>query len=303
MKKILSLLTIIVIAGSSRAAFFTNSVSVDAFVRASAPTSNYGGAGALSVSGTNAVNGSGVTNGAFDSFIRFNTAAMMTNFNSLFGSNNWAVSGAKLRVTEIGAPGLTLFNRGSGAFQIRWIANDNWTEGTGNPGMPTTTGIVYTNEPTLLNSGADASLGTFTNAGADVTLSFPLALPTALVSDLKAGGEVGVFLTAIDPGIGFTVDSRSFATTNARPFLEISAAPRPGITGISLSGTNILFTATNGAAGGIYYLLGSTNLSSPLNQWTPIATNVLSANGNFSIIATNAVLENLPQQFFILQTQ
>ena len=303
MKKILSLLTIISITGPIRAAFFTNSVSVDAFVRAAAPTSNYGGAGALSVSGTNAMNGSIITNGAFDSFIRFNTAAMMTNFNLLFGSNNWAVSGAKLRVTEIGAPAQTLFNRGIGAFQIRWIANDNWTEGTGNPNTPGTTGIVFTNEPALLNSGTDASLGTFTNSGADVTLSFPLTLPTVFGNDLKAGGEVGFFLTAIDPGIGFTVDSKNFGTTNARPFLEISAAPRPGITGISLSGTNIFLTATNGATGGIYYLLGSTNVSLPLNQWMPIATNVLNANGNFSIIATNAVLENFPQQFFILQTQ
>ena len=48
---------------------------------------------------------------------------------------------------------------------------------------------------------------------------------------------------------------------------------------------------------------GSTNASLPLNQWMPIATNTLNANGNFSIIATNAVLENFPQQFFILQTQ
>ena len=42
---------------ATRAAVFTNSVSVDAFVRATAATMNYGGAGALSVSGTNTANG------------------------------------------------------------------------------------------------------------------------------------------------------------------------------------------------------------------------------------------------------
>ena len=304
MKLLLTFLASIVIAGSSRAAFFTNSASADSFVRSNAPTSNYGGAGALSVSGFNSVNGSGVTNGVFDSFIRFNTAAMVTNFNSLFGSNNWVIGGVKLRVTELGTPANTLFNRGKGAFEIRWIANDNWIEGTNPPTAPTTNGIAYNDEPALLNGATDASLGTFTNAGADGTLSFPLALPAAFTGDLKAGGDVGIFLTAIDPGIGFTFDSRSFGTTNARPFLEISGMPQPGIVAISLSGANVTLSATNGAADGTYYVLTGTNLAQPLNQWQPVTTNMLTVGGNFSITATNAANASaLGQQFFILQTQ
>jgi hypothetical protein len=303
MKKIITLITFTAIV-SSHAAYFTNSASADSFVRSNAPTLNYGAAGAVSVSGAGAVNGSGVTNGAFDSFIRFNTFSLVTNFNALYGTNNWIVTGAKLRVTEVGAPAQSLFNRGVGAFEIRWIANDNWTEGNGNPNTPATTGIVFTNETTLLNAATDAPLGVFTNAGADVTLSFPLALPAAFVSDVKAGGEVGLFLTAVDPGIGFTVDSRTFGTTNARPFLEISALPRPGIVSASLSGTNFLLFATNGVASGIYFTLASTNVSLPLNQWAPVATNVLNAGGNFSIIITNALDASAPaQNFFILQTQ
>ncbi len=304
MKKLLTTITFAIIVVSSRAANFTNSVSADSFVRSNAPTLNYGAAGALAVSGPNSVNGFGVTNGAFDSFIRFNVAAMMTNFNSTFGSNNWAISSAKLRVTEVGAPAQTLFDRGGGAFEIRWLANDNWTEGTGNPGTPATSGIVFTNEITLLNAAMDKTLGVFTNAGADGALSFSFALPAEFISDVKAGGEVGFFLTAIDPGIGFTFDSRNFNTTNARPFLEISALPRPGIVSASLSGTNFILSATNGAAGGIYFTLASTILSLPLNQWTPVATNVLNAGGNFTIIVTNAVDASAPpEKFFILQTQ
>jgi len=304
MKSFATLLSLTMIAGSAQAAVFTNSVSADSFVRAAAPTLNYGGAGALSVSGANSVNGSGVSNGAFDSFIRFNTAAMVASFNTLFGANNWAIDGARLRVTELGAPANALFNRGQGAFEIRWIANDNWTEGSGNPNAPTTIGINYNEEPTLLNSGTDASLGTFTNAGADVTLSFPLALPEVFTSDMKAGGEIGLFLTAVDAGIGFTFDSRSFGTVASRPFLEISAVPQPGIAGISLSGADVVLAATNGAAGGTYYVLSTTNLALPLNQWCPVATNILSADGGFSITVTNAANANAPlQQFFIIQTQ
>src|SRR4051794_41087686 len=52
---------------------FTVSVtpSADAFMRSTAPTTNYGAAGAISVSGLAAVNGSGVQNGAFDTLLRF----------------------------------------------------------------------------------------------------------------------------------------------------------------------------------------------------------------------------------------
>lgn len=301
MKIFLILIVLIVITGSSRAAFFTNSPSVDSFVRSNAPTLNYGGAGSLSVSGSTATNGSGVVNGASDSFIRFNTAAMVANFNSLFGTNNWVISGTKLRTTEMGAPPNAVFNRGKGVFEIRWIANTSWTEGTGVPLTPTTTGITYNDELSLLNSGADFSLGTFTNAGVDFTNSFPFALPAAFTSSLKAGGEVGLYLTATEPGTGFTFNSRSFGTVSARPYLEISAVPRPGIVAVSLSGANVVLAATNGVAGGTYFVLSSTNVATPVNQWTPVATNFLLGSGNFTSTATNA--NTAPQQFFILQIQ
>ena len=60
---------------------------------------------------------------------------MVANFNSLFGSNNWVISRARLQTTEIGTPANTIFNQGKGAFEIRWIADDNWAEGTGTPNV------------------------------------------------------------------------------------------------------------------------------------------------------------------------
>jgi len=49
-------------------------------------------------------------------------------------------------------------------------------------------------------------------------------------------------------------------------------------------------------------VLTSTNLALPLSQWMPVATNVLSASGNFTITATNAVNRSIPQRFYILLT-
>ena len=40
----------------------------------------------------------------------------------------------------------------------------------------------------------------------------------------------------------------------------------------------------------------STNLA--LNQWPPVATNLLNAGGNFTITATNTVNHTDPQRFY-----
>src|SRR5580704_13871667 len=121
MKVLLIILSFISIAGAAGAAVFsTNSLDKDVFVRALAPTSGYGSAGALSVSGTNATMNN-PTNGAYDSFISFNAGAMVSNFNAAFGTNNWVITSATLNVTRNLAPGNSIFNYGTGAFEIIWI--------------------------------------------------------------------------------------------------------------------------------------------------------------------------------------
>lgn len=77
----------------------------------------------------------------------------------------------------------------------------------------------------------------------------------------------------------------------------------PVFTAFALVGTNLVFNATNGVAGDIYYVLASSNVLKPLSQWSPIGSNVLTANGFFTIIATNAAQSKAPQQFYILRGQ
>lgn len=84
-------------------------------------------------------------------------------------------------------------------------------------------------------------------------------------------------------------------------FMAISLVPEPsGITSVTQSEANLVFNGTNGLSGGTYYALMSTNLTLPFSQWTPVATNVLSASGNFTITVTNAVNVNASKRFFIL---
>lgn len=300
MKELLAISIVTLAVQFANAAIYTNSPDADAFVRAAAPTSNYGGAGALSVSGADATNNLGTTNGIFDTFIRFNTGGMVSNFNTLFGTNNWAVNGATLQVTETGSPNNNIFNLGIGGFQIRWIANDNWIEGTGMPNAPTTNGITYDSEPGLLSPGTEVSLGVFTNTDSSQALTLPLALPASFVNDLQAGGEVSFFMTATDPNTGFTFNSRSFPTASSRPFLYVSAVSEPALAGASISGSDVLLEGLNGVEGQTYYVLASTDIALPLTQWFPISTNTLSTKGNFTITLTNAA--GSQQMFFILQT-
>jgi hypothetical protein len=212
------------------------------------------------------------------------------------------ITSATLNLTENPSPGNAIFNSGTGMFQIRWIANDTWVEGTGNPNAPTTNGIAYGQEPSYLNSDTDLSLGAFDFTGA-AKLSCSLGLPAAFVTNAQAGGEVGFFMTAIDPGIGYLFYSRNYAgNPSALPSLVVGAALQPGISGFSIAGTSLVLSATNGVAGGTYSVLSSTNLSLPVNEWTPIVTTILQAGGDFSIALTNGATTS-GEQFLILQTQ
>ena len=79
-------------------------------------------------------------------------------------------------------------------------------------------------------------------------------------------------------------------------------AARPGITSVTLAGSNLVMNGQNGMAGLTYTTMMSTNVALPLIQWTPVASNVLAVSGNFTIVATNAVSPSAAQQFYLLKT-
>lgn len=88
-----------------------------------------------------------------------------------------------------------------------------------------------------------------------------------------------------------------------RYFNGPTTRPPPGLTGIAISRGDAVLNATNGFAGGTYYVLTSTNVDMPLNQWQPILTNVLGASGNFTLTVNNAPISQSPRQFYILRVQ
>lgn len=85
------------------------------------------------------------------------------------------------------------------------------------------------------------------------------------------------------------------APTNSPTITQIS------LSGVGPSGGNVIINGTNGEIGATYYLLMSTNLAKPLNQWKTVATNVGSGN-TFSFTETNAVTAGSGQQFYLLSS-
>jgi len=87
------------------------------------------------------------------------------------------------------------------------------------------------------------------------------------------------------------------------PVLFSTPLTAPAIVSVSLTAGNMVLNCANGLAGRTYYILTSPNLAVPRAQWTPVATNLLTANGNFTIGAANIVNLGEAQRYFTLEAQ
>jgi len=240
----LNLVFLLAIPGLGQGVVVSAVPDADAFLRSLAATSNYGGGGALSVSGSAPVNGSNEQNGSFDSLMRFPTTSLVTSLDNAFGAQNWLITRARLLLNEMTMPDNEIFSRGVGSFEVRWIASNDWVEGTGKPSMPTSDGVAWQDLSGILNSNVDVCLGVFTNSGMDGQVALVLALADRFINETRVGNEIGLYLTAASPEIGFTFNSRQFGNTNARPTLEITAMrdPKPKIDNLVLVGTSASIT-------------------------------------------------------------
>ncbi len=80
----------------------------------------------------------------------------------------------------------------------------------------------------------------------------------------------------------------------------VLGATPPLVGNVSVAGSELRLAGIGGVPGWEYYILATTNLSSPV-IWSRIATNQFDASGNFSL--TNSLLPGMLQQFFRLQVK
>ena len=72
-------------------------------------------------------------------------------------------------------------------------------------------------------------------------------------------------------------------------------APPPTLA-LARVGGNLVFTGSGGPAGGTNHLVGTTNPTLPMVQWTRVATNKFSLTGGYAI--TNSINPDINQQFY-----
>jgi autotransporter-associated beta strand protein len=142
--------------------------------------------------------------------------------------------------------------------------------------------------------------------GSKITYGGTLAVTNISTTPLAAGASFRLFvathyagafasITPPQPGPGLVWDTSKLAVTGA---LGVEALPQPGLSSFSLSGSNLVFNATNGVAPATYQLLASTNLLLPLDQWTQLLATTPGASGNLALTVTNPMT---PQAFYILR--
>jgi autotransporter-associated beta strand protein len=98
------------------------------------------------------------------------------------------------------------------------------------------------------------------------------------------------------PGPGLAWDTTQL---NAGTINVITGASQPVLNGATVSGGNFIFGGSNGPAGSNYVVLTTTNIATPLTNWTPVLTNTFDINGAFHV--TNPIAPAASKGFFLLK--
>lgn len=263
-------------------------------------------AGTLALIATNSYNGSTTVSGGTLALIG---ASSVSNSSGIIISN-----GAILDVSGRTDGKLTLVSgqtlSGSGTVNGQLQVSAGATVAPG-PGL----GVLTVNGNTTLSGITSMELsqtaGTNDVLKVNGTLTYGGTLALTNLSGTLANGTkfklfnavayTGVFtnLTPVIPAVNLAWSTNSL--TNGTLSVISSPTPPPRFSAVGVTGANILFSATNGVPNWPCWLLASTNLTLPLNQWTAVATNTFDGSGNLSF--TNTANVNLTQTFYLLKLQ
>ena len=129
----------------------------------------------------------------------------------------------------------------------------------------------------VVNSGALTYGGTLIVSNRSAT---PLAAGDTF-NLFNAGSYNGTFINIILPplSVGLAWNTNSLKTSGT---ISVVINTTPFIGSISISGNGLALSGTGGVGNANYYLLVSTNLATPLTNWTRLLTNQFDNNGNFN---------------------
>ena len=148
-----------------------------------------------------------------------------------------------------------------------------------------------------------------TNGARALAVSFPVNVTqwggNASGAALFATDAANVLTRIVDNGPSSAAMAPSRRRALQRTAAGIRFAPgsaavaQPLISSVSLSGTQIFITVTNGAPGRIFHLFSTTNLALPLTPPSVVATNSFASNGTCTNILTVNPRES--QRFYWVQ--
>jgi fibronectin-binding autotransporter adhesin len=152
-----------------------------------------------------------------------------------------------------------------------------------------------TNSLTVVNVGS-----VLTNAGTGAVIV------TNLGPALAVGNSFHLFSQPVLNGgamavVGGGVTWNNNLAVNGTISVASTTLPVPVVKNISLNGTSLVLSGTNGYADGGFYVLSSTNLTLPRANWTRVSTNVFGPGGVFNV--TNTITSGAPVSFYTIQLQ
>jgi autotransporter-associated beta strand protein len=260
---------------------------------------------------TNSVFNGTISDGASPTALVVNGPAALTlTGNNTFSGNTTVNGGALIINSQAGSgtgsgtvtinSGATLGGNGIIGGQVSLAAGATLAPGSNGSGTLTITNDLGLNNGSTLDFQLGAG-GSQVAVTGDLTLAGTLNLTaTAGFGPGKYpiftyGGALSVATLTIGTapaGYDYTLDTSVVGQVNvivtAPQFGSVRATPG----GLALSGSG-------GTPNTSYYVLTTTNLATPLLNWTPLLTNQFDANGNFSV--TNATAPGNRQQFYRLE--
>jgi hypothetical protein len=261
----------------------------------------------------NALAASGSTLYAGGSFLR--AGGLPAKHIAQWNGSSWTAlrSGMNASVSALAVSGNTLYAGGSftnaGGVSVNYIAQ--WDGSSWSPlgsGVNNVVSALAVAGNTLYAAG-DFSMagGVAANGIAQWDGSSWSPLGSGVSSGLSSGmvngwvNALAVSGSALYAGGGFNWAGTNSAPHIAEALLTGTPVLQPTITKVSITGTSLLLSGANGAPGQTYYVLSSPNVGLPISQWTPVATNVMSGSGSFSIVVPNLVSPSTPQRYCVLQ--
>jgi hypothetical protein len=176
-------------------------------------------------------------------------------------------------------------------------------------GILTVQGSVSLSGTTLIELDPGNSTNDVLSSTAALTFGGTLNLTDISGAPLASGQSYKIFsapsfpgnfasIVPATPGAGLAWDTTKLKTTGVISVISTTTT-KPNLTGVSVTGHTLHITAANGTAGSPVILLGTSNITTPLNLWTHILTNSFDGSGNLNL-TTNVVNPAVPQQFYLL---